>query len=461
MTLVALPIVGIIFTIVAAFMAALESALSFFPRHDAESVANHGRGGSLEKVLAEPQTHLNALRFWRVWSEMAAAVAVAIFLVGLIGNEWIAGLIGTVVMALLGFMLVGVSPRRLGRLHSGTLVGRSAWLIQLLCRILGPIPDWLILIGSAVAKDAPAGDETFVSEEEFREFVDRASESDMIEDNEAELIHSVFDLGETMVRAVMVPRTDIVSIDQILTLDEALEVFLGSGYSRIPVIAGSTDHILGILYLKDVVATLHRLSDGEDQPLAAQLARNVRYVPESKPVDDLLNELQRESTHMAIVVDEYGGTAGLVTLEDLIEEIVGEIADEYDLVAPDVQDLGDGRYRIRSRMAVDELGELFDKDLDDDEVDTVGGFMAKHLGKIPSLGNTVEVNGILLLVERMEASRNRVSHVIASAVEPADNDNTELRTLDAGITKITGMKHDGGTPGAANPTQQHHRSDHE
>ncbi len=461
MTLVALPIVGILFTIMAAFMAALESALSFFPRHDAESVATHGRGRSLQKVLAEPRPHLNALRFWRVWSEMAAAVAVAIFLVGLIGNEWIAGLIGTVVMAVLGFMLVGVSPRRLGRLHAGTLVGGSAWLIHLLCRILGPIPEWLILIGSAVAKDAPAGDETFVSEGEFREFVDRASESDMIEDNEAELIHSVFDLGETMVRAVMVPRTDIVSIDQILTLDEALEVFLGSGYSRIPVIAGSTDHILGILYLKDVVATLHRLSDGEAQPLAAQLARNVRYVPESKPVDDLLNELQRESTHMAIVVDEYGGTAGLVTLEDLIEEIVGEIADEYDLVAPDVQDLGDGRYRIRSRMAVDELGELFDKDLDDDEVDTVGGFMAKHLGKIPSLGNTVEVNGILLLVERMEASRNRVSHVIASAVEPADNGNTELRTLDTVTNKITGMKHDGGTPGAANPTQQHHRSDHE
>ena len=461
MTLVALPVMGVLFIAVAAFMAALESALSFFPRHDAELIAVHGRSGSLEKVLSEPQAHLNSLRFWRVWSEMAAAVAIAIFLVGLLGNEWLAGFIGTVVMALLGFMLVGVSPRRLGRLHSGALVGRMAWLVHILCRVLGPVPQLLIRIGSVVAKDAPEGHETFVSEGEFREFVDRTSESDMIEDNEAELINSVFDLGETMVRAVMVPRTDIVSVDQGQTLDEALEVFLSSGYSRIPVTGGSTDHILGILYLKDVVATLHRLSDGEEQPRAAQLARNVRYVPDSKPVDDLLNELQRESTHVAIVVDEYGGTAGLVTLEDLIEEIVGEIADEYDLVAPDVQELGNGRFRIRARMAVDELGELFGKDLDDDEVDTVGGFMAKHLGKIPSLGNSVEINGVILVAERMEVSRNRVSHVIASTAESADNGSRELRTLDSVTIKNPKTKQDGSTQVAANPTEQHHRSDHE
>ncbi|MFQ4148978.1 hemolysin family protein [Arthrobacter sp. LAPM80] len=428
MTLVALPVMGIIFTAIAAFLAAIESALNFFPRHDAETVAAHGRVASLEKVLSEPLAHLIAIRFWRVWFEMAAAVAVAIFLVGLLDNQWLAGLIATVVMALLGFMLVGVSPRRLGRLYSGTLLGRSAWLVHLLRRILGPVPEWLNRIGSSFAKDAPGEDNTFVSEEEFREFVDRASESEMIEDNEAELIHSVFDLGETMVRAVMVPRTDIVSIGQGDPLEEALEVFLSSGYSRIPVIGESTDHILGILYLKDVVATLYRLSDGEESPLVENLARSVRYVPETKPVDDLLKELQLESTHVAIVVDEYGGTAGLVTLEDLIEEIVGEIADEYDSVSPDVQGLGQGRYLIRARMAVDELGELFGKDLDDDEVDTAGGLMAKHLGKIPSVGDTIEVNGIRLTAERMEASRNRVSHVIASAVEPAENDSTHSTT---------------------------------
>ncbi|HXD28173.1 MAG TPA: CNNM domain-containing protein, partial [Arthrobacter sp.] len=221
--LVALPVMGVLFTAVAAFMAALESALSFFPRHDPEAVGARGSRPSLEKVLAEPAVHLNALRFWRVWSEMAAAVAVAMFLVRLLDNEWIAGLIATVVMAVLGFMLVGVSPRQLGRMHAAGLTARFAWLSHLLRRILGPVPEWLIRLGSVLAKGAPGSDDAFVSEEEFREFVDRASEADMIEDDEAELIHSVFDLGETMVRAVMVPRTDIVSAGQGASLEEALE----------------------------------------------------------------------------------------------------------------------------------------------------------------------------------------------------------------------------------------------
>ncbi|PYI37942.1 ion transporter [Arthrobacter psychrolactophilus] len=445
MTLVALPVMGILFTAIAAFLAAVESALNFFPRHDSETVATHGRGPSLEKVLAEPLAHINAVRFWRVWSEMAAAVSVAIFLTGLLGNVWIAGLIATVIMALLGFLMVGVSPRRIGRLYSGALVGRSAWIVHLLRRVLGPIPTWLDRLGASFTKNVPTGDDGFVTEEEFREFVDRASESEMIEDNEAELIHSVFDLSETMVRAVMVPRTDIVGVDHEDTLEQALEIFLSSGFSRIPVMGESADHILGILYLKDIVATLHHLPEGEATPPLGRLARSVRYVPESKAVDDLLKELQVESTHVAIVVDEYGGTAGLVTLEDLIEEIVGEIADEYDSVSPDVQELGDGRFRIRARMAIDELGELFDKELEDDEVDTAGGLLAKYLGKIPSVGNSVEVNGILLVADRMETSRGRVSHVIASAIEAVENGSTSGNGSTEGTT----------------PTEQQHRSDHE
>ncbi|MDD0858201.1 transporter associated domain-containing protein [Arthrobacter alpinus] len=158
-------------------------------------------------------------------------------------------------------------------------------------------------------------------------------------------------------------------------------------------IGDSTDHILGILYLKDLVASLYRNSGVQGQPTVEQLSRSVRYVPESKPVDVLLKELQVESTHVAIVVDEYGGTAGLVTLEDLIEEIVGDIADEYDSVSLDVQTLAEGQFRIRARMAVDELGELFGKDMDDDEVDTVGGLLAKHLGRIPMVGTLLKCPG--------------------------------------------------------------------
>jgi CBS domain containing-hemolysin-like protein len=199
-------------------------------------------------------------------------------------------------------------------------------------------------------------------------------------------------------------------------------LFLRSGYSRIPVIGGNSDTIRGILYLKDLVATQHGLGPGNREPTVEELGREVRYVPESKPVGDLLKELQLESTHVAIVIDEYGGTAGLVTLEDLIEEIVGEIVDEYDSEAPEVQGLGDGSYRVSARLGIDDLGELFGLDLEDDEVDTVGGLLAKHLGRVPIVGSEVEVEGIGLRAERLEGRRNRVSHIIATGPRNADTE---------------------------------------
>ena len=197
--------------------------------------------------------------------------------------------------------------------------------------MLGPIPGWLVTLGSAVAPGAPADNEAFFSEEEFRELVDRATESDVIEDNEAELIQSVFDFGDTLVRSVMVPRTDIVSIDSGSSLHRAMSLFLRSGYSRIPVIGENTDHILGIVYLKDVAAVASQPRPApRNRPSWTTWPGRSATCRTPKPVSELLRELQKESTHVAIVIDEYGGTAGLVTLEDLIEEIVGEIVDEYD-----------------------------------------------------------------------------------------------------------------------------------
>ncbi|HSU69993.1 MAG TPA: hemolysin family protein [Micrococcaceae bacterium] len=426
MITLALIAMGLVFVAIAAVLTAAEAAFNFFPRHDAETVAAQRPAASLGRILAAPVAHMNALRFWRVWFEMAAAVAVGLLFLNLINSVWLAGLLATVVMAAIGFVLVGVSPRQLGRLHSAAVVRGTGWLVRFLCWILGPVPGWLVALGSAVAPGAPRGDDAFVSEEEFREFVDRASESEMLEGSEAELIQSVFDLGDTLVRSVMVPRTDIVTLDEGTSLDEAMPVFLRSGYSRIPVIGESTDQIRGILYLKDVVATQYRLGARDTAPMVESIVRGVRYVPESKPVSELLKELQVESTHVAIVIDEYGGTAGLVTLEDLIEEIVGEIVDEYDSETPEVQELGNGEYRISARLGVDDLGELFDIELDDDEVDTVGGLLAKALGRVPIVGSEVEVSGIRLRAERLEGRRNRVSHLIASAAAPAE---TELNDL--------------------------------
>ncbi len=426
MITLALTAMGLAFLTFAAVLTAADAAFNYFPRHDAETVAAHSRGGSLRKILAAPVAHMNALRFWRVFFEMAVAVDVAVLFLNLIDNIWLAGLVATAVMTIIAFVLVGVSPRQLGRLHSAAVVGGTAGLVRILCWLLGPVPGWLVRLGNVVAPGAPIGDDAFVSEEEFREFVDRASDSEMIEDNEAELIQSVFDLGDTVVRSVMVPRTDIVGIDKGSSLEDAMTLFLHSGYSRIPVIGENTDQILGILYLKDVVATQHRPRSTEIAPPVEAIARGVRYVPDSKRVGELLKELQVESTHVAIVIDEYGGTAGLVTLEDLIEEIVGEIVDEYDSESPEVEDLGDGGYLVSARLGVDDLGELFGLDLDDDEVDTVGGLLAKHLGRVPIVGSEVEVSGIRLHAERLEGRRNRVSHIIATAPAPADTEFTAL-----------------------------------
>lgn len=426
MTPLLLVAMALAFLGIAAVLTAAEAAFNFLPRHDAEEALLRSRGTAMRRILAQPVAHIRALRFWRIWFETASAVAVAVLLYSLLDNIWLAGLAATGIMALLGFVIVGVSPRQLGRLHSAAVVRFTAPMIRFLTWVLGPIPGWLVALGSAAAPGAPGGDEAFFSEQEFRELVERASESDMIEDTEAEMIQSVFDFGDTLVRAVMVPRTDILSIEAGSSLRRAMSLFLRSGYSRIPVIGEDTDHILGIVYLKDVAAVLHELAPDEEPPLVDSLVREVRYVPESKQVSDLLRELQKESTHVAIVIDEYGGTAGLVTLEDLIEEIVGEIVDEYDTESAEAVELGDGSYRVSARMSIDDLGELFDIELDDDEVDTVGGLLAKALGRVPIVGSSVEVDGVSLRAERLEGRRNRVSHIIAAQVPKVDTDLEDL-----------------------------------
>ncbi|CAM3058718.1 Magnesium and cobalt efflux protein CorC [Arthrobacter ulcerisalmonis] len=426
MTPLLLVLMALVFLAIAALLTAAEAAFNFLPRHDAEDALERSRGNAMRKILAQPVAHIRALRFWRVWFETASAVAVAVLFHSLLDNVWLAGLAATGIMALLGFVLVGVSPRQLGRLHSAAMVRFTAPLIRFLTWVLGPIPRWLVALGSAAAPGAPGGDEAFFSEEEFRELVERASESDMIEDTEATMIQSVFDFGDTLVRAVMVPRTDILSVDAGSSLRHAMSLFLGSGYSRMPVIGENNDDIRGIIYLKDVAAVLHELGPGQEPPLVESLTREVRYVPESKPVSDLLSELQKESTHVAIVIDEYGGTAGLVTLEDLLEEIVGEIVDEYDTESAEAVALEDGSYRVSSRMSIDDLGELFDVELDDDEVDTVGGLLAKALGRVPIVGSAVEVHGVSLRADRLEGRRNRVSHIIAAQVPRVDTDLEDL-----------------------------------
>jgi CBS domain containing-hemolysin-like protein len=214
----------------------------------------------------------------------------------------------------------------------------------------------------------------------------------------------------------MVPRTDMLTIDESKVLRQALSLFLRSGFSRIPVVGDGPDDVLGMLYLKDVTLRVYSDATAQQSVRVQDVMRAVHFVPESKPVDDLLRDMQRDQTHVAVVVDEYGGTAGLVTIEDVLEEIVGEITDEYDREQDAVERLDDGTLRVRSTLHVDELGELFDLELDDEDVDTVGGLLSKALGRVPIPGARAVVDGLELTAERPAGRRHRIATVIVRDV---------------------------------------------
>ena len=299
-------------------------------------------------------------------------------------------------------------------------------------RILGPLPQLLIVVGNIITPGRGFSEGPFSSEAELGELVDLAEASKVIESGERAMIHSVFELGDTMVREVMVPRTDVVFIERHKTLRQAMSLALRSGYSRIPVIGDGLDDIVGVAYLKDVTKRVFDKHEAETTERTETVMRPVMYVPDSKPVDQLLREMQAERKHVAVVVDEYGGTAGLVTIEDILEEIVGEITDEYDQAEIEVEHLANGTFRVSSRFHVDDLGESCGIHLEDDDVETVGGLMGKHLGRVPIAGSVVEVNGIRFEAEGPAGRRNRIGTVVITPLHAETaNDSDESEPVGA------------------------------
>jgi CBS domain containing-hemolysin-like protein len=409
-----LALVAVVLVALAGAFAAAEASLSRLSRARAEELAEEGRRGAaaLRLMAEDPAPHLNVSTFLRLAAEMGAAVAVTLVWAAVFDVWWQALAVATALMGVVSFVLVGVGPRTIGRQHADRVALLAAPGLRLLTRVLGPLARLLVLLGNAVTPGPGYRDGPFASEAELRELVDMAGDTDVIEAGERAMIHSVFELGDTIVRAVMVPRTDMVTIDAGTSLHSALTLFLRSGFSRVPVVGSSLDDVLGILYLKDVARLIHEEPASASRDGVESAMRPAVFVPESKPVDDLLREMQRDSTHVAVVVDEFGGTAGLVTIEDLIEEIVGEIADEYDREAPGVERLDEGTYRISARLPIDELGELFDIEIDDEDVDSVGGLLSKALERVPIPGAQAQVAGLLLTAERLEGRRNRIATVL-------------------------------------------------
>ena len=269
-------------------------------------------------------------------------------------------------------------------------------------------------MGDKVTPGRP-GTTSFASEDQLLSMVDEAVKHDVIESDERELIHSIFEWGDTVAREVMVPRTDMVTIEADASLTAATKLFLDTGYSRIPVIGDDVDEIVGVLTLRDVSRRSFENPEVFDSLTARDLARVAMFVPESKKADDTLKHMQVQHTHIAFVVDEHGGIAGLVTLEDLIEELVGDIADEHDRGTPEVEQISEYKYLVATRLPLDELGELFGLELEDEDVDSVGGLLAKELGRLPEVGDTVTVSGLIIKADRSGSHRKRVTRAI---VEP-------------------------------------------
>lgn len=411
-----LTVVGLILLIsFGGLMAASESAMGVLSTDDIKEQAQVRRSRrSLVALAQDLGPHRTVTTFVRILAETAAAVLVTLQLVTAGLPYWAALVLAIFIMSVASFVLAGSSPRSVGRAHPEAVLNVSAPIIHFFRVILGPLANFLVTMGDKVTPGRP-GTTSFASEDQLLSMVDEAVKHDVIESDERELIHSIFEWGDTVAREVMVPRTDMVTVDADATLTTATKIFLDSGYSRVPVIADDVDEVVGVLNLRDVSRRSFENSAEFASLTAQDLARPAMFVPESKKADDTLKQMQTQHTHLALVVDEHGGIAGLVTLEDLIEELVGDIADEHDRGAPEVEKLGENRFRVATRLPLDELGELFGLELDDDDVDSVGGLLAKELGRVPEVGDKVTTSGLIIEADRSGSHRKRVKRAIVEA----------------------------------------------
>jgi CBS domain containing-hemolysin-like protein len=428
-------IASVLLIVVAWLAACAEAGLARVTPFRAEEAARTGRRGSakLLAIASDPVRYLNVALLVRVACETSAAVLITVHADRHFDRLWQVLLVAIGVMVLVSYVAVGVSPRTIGRQHPLNTATAAAYVLLPLARVMGPVPALLILLGNALTPGKGFRQGPFASEAELRALVDLAEQDSLIEDDERRMVHSVFELGDTLVREVMVPRTDLVVIERGKTVRQALTLALRSGFSRIPVTGENEDDIVGIAYLKDLARRVHVNREAESDPVSAVL-RPASFVPDTKNAGDLLREMQRRRNHVAVVVDEYGGTAGLVTIEDILEEIVGEITDEYDQELPPVQELGDGRYRVTSRLDIGDLGELYGLALDDEDVETVGGLLAKFLGRVPIPGASAVVvlpedasgpstqapAALRLTAESTAGRRNRIGTVLVTPVDPAE-----------------------------------------
>ncbi len=410
-------VAAFVFYALAVMCTAAVSALGRITRTEAsQAYADGARGGirlvTIVKLRPAAIAGMVALRTLVLagWGFMIAFLCFA-----LAHTWWNGALIGLAVAAFFTGIEVIIGPAAWGETKPVEVLG----FISLPVLVIACLFSLVVSHRETSPEEAEAR-----QEDQLQRMVERVSESEVLDDDDRDLLHSVFDLGSTLTREVMVPRTDMISIRADQTVDQALSLFTRSGFSRVPVTGENIDDLKGVIYLKDVIRATHHHPENTGQTIEG-LMREPVFVPETKVVDDLMRQMQANQIHIAMVVDEYGGIAGLVTIEDLVEELVGEIADEHDKAEPMVEALGQGRFRLPAKLPIDELGSLFGIELADDDVDTAGGLFAKVLGRVPIAGAVAKVDGITLFAENFEGRRRRLTTIIAEAPAPESENEDE------------------------------------
>jgi CBS domain containing-hemolysin-like protein len=410
--------------LVAAWGSLAETAISRMGRAKAHQLAQAKRKGAdrLVALVEDPAPTVNVVLLVTLLAQVTGTVLATSFAIdrGASGAEAIVILVMTVVL----FVFAVIVPKSYVVQRTERAALLVAGPVMLLARVLAPLSKLLIWLSNVAllvlpGRGMPKG--PFVTEDELRHMVDFAEEGEEIEEEERELIHSIFEFGDTVVREVMVPRPDMVSVKASSTLEEALGIVIKAGYSRIPIYEGDHDNIVGVLYAKDLMKRMHEKSAPTK---VSSLGRAPTFIPEQKKVAELLREMQKQHVHMAIVVDEYGGTAGLVTIEDLIEEIVGEIVDEYDQEEPLVEPIDDDTIRVDAKMPIDEVNDLLEVELPHEEWDTVGGLVYGLTGRVPIAGEKVRFDGLEFTTERVTGRRIQKVVITRSPHESAPDPAT-------------------------------------
>mgnify|MGYP000514648475 CR=1 FL=1 len=390
------PLIGAVLLInLGGLFAAIDAAISTVSIARVEELVRDERPGAvrLARVMRERPRYVNLVVLLRIACETAATVLMVDYLDALLSRGW-ALVSAAAIMVVVSFVAIGVGPRTVGRQNAYSIALLTAFPLQVISVLLTPISRLLVLIGNALTPGRGFRNGPFASEIELLEVVDLAQQRGVVADDERRMIKSVFELGDTPAREIMVPRTEMVWIEDDKTAGQATSLAVRSGHSRIPVIGENVDDVVGVVYLKDLVQQTYYSSNDGRGTKVAELMRPAVFMPDSKPLDDLLSEMQRTHNHMTLLVDEYGAIAGIVTIEDVLEEIVGEIADEYDTdeVQP-IEELGDKRFRVSARLSLEDLAELYGLEFDDDlDVDTVGGLIAHELGRVPLPGVEIQMS---------------------------------------------------------------------